>query len=348
LPGFFYADVGILSGSGGTGKTTLALWEMLHIVTARPLYGQVIERPGPVLFVTGEDSRAVVLARLHRIIEAVEPSLNDVEREAVDAGFAIWDVSSDAARLVDIDRTGRIAPTGFADEIITVCQALQPVMVTFDPLISFMPSETRVNDAEQSIIIEARRIVRKTDAMVRFITHVSQNSYRAGVTDQYAARGGTALPDGCRMVSVLTRVLDDSDTPPKTLKTEPDYVVFKLHRPKLSYTPPQPAVWISRAGYRFDFSAELPALPPAAQKAADAHQVLRFLASELSEGRRYTQRAIEDCRDELGMGRDQIRRAITEAQVAGKLKAEPLPPDERQGSRTTFLCPVYCANPPAQ
>jgi len=48
---YLYADVAVLAGPGGTGKTTLALWEAVHIALGRPLYGLTVHTPGNVVLV---------------------------------------------------------------------------------------------------------------------------------------------------------------------------------------------------------------------------------------------------------------------------------------------------------
>ncbi len=119
-----YADVATVSGAGGTGKTTHMLWEAIHIIIRRRLYGLDIEQPGAVIFITAEDARNVLLARLHRVMQDMDPPLTEAEIDAVEAGFIVWDASGDLSRLVDIDAAGRIMPTGFADAIIEAVRAV--------------------------------------------------------------------------------------------------------------------------------------------------------------------------------------------------------------------------------
>ena len=44
---FYYADVGVFIAPGGTGKTTLVLFEAVHIALGLPLFGLRIANPGP-------------------------------------------------------------------------------------------------------------------------------------------------------------------------------------------------------------------------------------------------------------------------------------------------------------
>ena len=61
---YLYRDVATFPGPGGTGKTTLFLFESVHIVLGRPLYGLEVVTPGVVAFVTAEDRRELLVARL--------------------------------------------------------------------------------------------------------------------------------------------------------------------------------------------------------------------------------------------------------------------------------------------
>ena len=343
-----YADVALVSAAGGTGKTTHQLYEAVHILTGRQLYGLEIEATGPVIMITAEDPRPVILARLHRVIEAMEPALSPAELAAVDTGFIVWDVSNDLCRLADIDASGRIMPTGFADEIICAARSVHPALIVLDPIVSFGPGESRVNDIEQALIVEARRIVRALDCAVRFITHVSQNAARGGTLDQYASRGGTALADGARMVSVLAPWKPgDRDEPPVTLNATAGTSVLKLARPKLSYAPPQPLIWLARDGYGFHWAMSAPPQAPDAALKAGANQVEAFLVSELAANRRHTRTTLEQARPQMtGITRNGLRQALAELEVSRRVVERDLPKDQWVGGRKKYLHPAK-SNPAA-
>ena len=337
-----FADVAVLAGAGGTGKTTHQLYESIHIITARELYGLPVESPGPVIFVSAEDGRRVIVARLRQVIRELNPPLSRIELETVARDFIVWDASGDLAKLVDIDSNGRITPTGFADSIVTAAKSIKPSVIIFDPIISFGPGETRVNDIEQALVVEARRIVQGLDCAVRFISHVSQAAAKGGDLGQYSPRGGTALSDGCRMVSVLAIHPPGGELPPPTLNTKPESTVLKLARPKLSYCPPQPVIWLARTGYSFEWALPPPEIPPERRLAGDADQLYRFIASEAVQNRHHTKATLEQACQTLGMRRERLRQALAELEVSGRVAIAPLP---QSGSKKAVIQPIRHAKP---
>lgn len=339
---YLYADVGQLVGPGGTGKTTKLLYEAACIALGWPLWGLRTTAPGWTLFVTAEDQRERLIARLREICAAME--LTPDQRQQVFRSVLFWDVTGTGAKLVTM-KDGNIVLTALADGIVDRHRADPPAVITFDPLVSFGASEQAVNDNEQALVTAARRIVRGLGCCVRYVHHTGKANARNGTTDQYSGRGGSALPDGSRMTTVLAR-WESSDTthgrPPPGCKPEPESSITILVRAKLSYAPPDlPQLWIKRTGFRFEHFAELRQSPEEAA-AARADQIERYLISQHKQGRYWTARQLEDAPD-LDMPRKALREALTALQVSGRLVPVKLPKALCQGSRTTYLRPINCA-----
>jgi len=334
-----YADLAQRVAPGGTGKTTLTLWEAVHIVLGLDLYGCKVVTPGWVLIVTAEDRRERLIARLRRIMD--DMSLNTRQRQTVQQGVLIWDVTGEPAKLVQ-ETDGNLILTPLVDRIIDVYQGDPPVLVEFDPLVSFGASENRVNDNEQALVRAARRIVNGLDCCVRYVHHTGKANARERNIDQYSGRGGSALPDGSRMTAVL-QAWTPKDTgyrPPKELSLNPKSSVTIYARPKLSYAPPNlPLIWIKREGYRFEWMQDLQR-SDVEMRAERAAQILRFLASEIQLERFYTKTSLRSRTSELRMSQHEIRNALEELVVANRLVNQPLPKQYRQGGRKEFLCPV--------
>jgi RecA-family ATPase len=235
--------------------------------------------------------------------------------------------------------------TGLADDIVSAYHDDPPAVVVFDPLASFGASEQAVNDNEQALITAARRIVRGLRCCVRFVHHTGKANARAATMDQYTGRGGSALADGSRMTTVLQRWEPSEETtlrPPPGCRPDGNSSITILVRAKLSYAPPNlPAIWIKRTGFTFEHFTELRLTPDEAAKAR-ADQIETYLTSQFKRGRYWTARTLEDKR-EHGLSKRELKAALAELRASGRVVDIPLPKDQVQGRRRTFLCPVHCA-----
>ena len=338
-----YADLAQRVAPGGTGKTTLTLWEAVHIVLGIDLYGCKVVTPGWVLIITAEDRRERLVARLRLIMDAME--LSPVQRAKVLRGVLPWDVTGEQAKLVQ-EMDGNLMLTKLPDQIIEAYADDPPVLVEIDPLISFGAAEQRVNDNEQALVSAARRIVNGLDCCVRFTHHTGKANAREKSVDQYAGRGGSALPDGSRMTIVLQTWSpnDPGPKPPETLDISQTSSVTIYARPKLSYCPPNlPLLWIKREGYEFTWVADQQRPPEVARKER-ADQLVRFLRSELRAQRYHTKNSVREETIALGMSQRQIRESVEELFVANRLMLRPMPESLRHGRRTDYLCPIEDAH----
>ena len=90
---YLYADVANLSAPGGTGKTTLVLYEAICIALGRPVHGMKVMKPGWTLIITAEDQRERLVARLREIMNSMD--LTNDERKTVMRGVLPWDVTGE-------------------------------------------------------------------------------------------------------------------------------------------------------------------------------------------------------------------------------------------------------------
>ena len=276
-----FADVAVLVAPGGTGKTTLMLYEAAHIVLGRPLYGLAVRRPGPVLIVTAEDSREMLVARLRAIVDALVLTPPEVARVLTDV--RISDVSGRPLKLTRVQGEA-VEPAGTVDEIIEAARALAPALVVIDPAVSFGIGEARVNDAEQGLVEAARRIRKELNTCVRYVHHVGKANARDSTLDQYSGRGGSAMPDGARMVTVL-QPLDASKWQDACGESLLDGEIgLVLARPKLSYVPPMPDILLCRKGYVFRHRGRA-VRTREEELAGNCDQVARLIEAECAAGR---------------------------------------------------------------
>ena len=339
---YLYCDVGALVGPGGTGKTTQILYEMACIALKRPLYGLDICRSGWCLYITAEDSREILVARLRKVMAAMD--LTDDERQAVMDRVLLWDVTGETIKLIEI-RNSNIELTTLPDAIVSAYQADPPVLVTFDPMASFGASEGMVNDNEQGIITAGRRIVRGLGCCVRFVAHTGKANARNKTTDQYTSRGGSALSDGSRMVAVMQmwQPGDERKLPPG-LTHSPESSITFLARSKLSYAPPNlPLIWNKRIGWTFEHVTEIPVSDEEREKTI-LDQVERIIHSEVKAGHYHSKKSLEESMAKYNLSRAAVRSAVERLIAYGRVVMADLPKGVGKGGWKTYLTTAKLAD----
>lgn len=291
---WFYEDVGCFIAPGGTGKTTLLLFQVLHIVLDRELFGHAVIAPGPVVILTAEDNRETLVARLRQM--CAEMGLTEQEVRRVREDVIITDVSGKGIKLTTVTKDV-VMPSAHLDRLVVELGVLCPSLLIVDPMVSFGVGESRVNDAEQGMIDAARRIRNTARCAVIYVHHTGKENARNGTTDQYSGRGGSALADGSRMVHVLKRVTNDEWAQATGDVLGEEDAGFLLARPKMTWCPPQPDIYLKRQGYtftHFDHIGETEGVKRVNQLADD--KVWEFLRDEWRRGAKHTQNTLVSAR----------------------------------------------------
>jgi AAA domain len=349
---YLLRDVSGISGPGGWGKTTLLIYEAVHVITGRPLYGRQILQTGGVVMITKEDSREITFGRLNEICRALK--LTKKEQQKVLANFYVEDVSENArAKIVEADRYGA-RPTGFVEEIIETYKGLNIAMVLLDPTSLLGPGETSGNDGMAELNSTGRKISRALGAAVRLVHHVSQAVYRGGIVDQYAARGGTAFTDNSRgsqqFMIITNRKIDYEDNTyevPATVDQGDldDGNVIAIFVHKMSYEKrDKTPILLVRGGfeYRYVPIERVDQSPMAkAQKLEENRNKLQdFVTAQFRAGTKHTKSALDDHLETIGLSRKELRIALTSLMDIKLLTEEKLPANERRTSRSKYLHPA--------
>lgn len=288
---WFYEDVGVFIAPGGTGKTTLLLFQLIHIVLGLELFGYEVRAPGPVILLTAEDSRETLVARLRFMCHELE--LTDEQVQEVRDSVIITDVSGMGIKLTTVEKDV-VMPSKQLDRLIVQVGLLCPSLVVIDPMVSFGVGESRVNDAEQGMIDAARRIRNTVRCAVLYVHHTGKMNAREETLDQYSGRGGSALADGARMVHVLQRLTPDKWTEKTGDALGPNEGGFVLARPKMTWCEPQPDIYLKRHGYVFDrYDAVGPSEGAAANMKKNADLLWQLLRDDWEKGVKHSGRTLE-------------------------------------------------------
>lgn len=316
VPDLLYADVRIRNAAGGTGKTTVALYEAVTIALARPLWGRETGDTRRTVIVTREDSREILAARMREVMRTM--GLSDREMSHVLQMVRIVDVSGERFRLSTIIDDVVEPHPGNIDWLTEQLSPIKPDWLIFDPLVSFGVGEARVNDAEHGLI-EAFRIFRnRLDCCVEGIHHTGKANAREKTLDQYSGRGGSSLADGARMVVVMQPLEPDEWDKATGARLRDGETGIVMALPKLSYAKKQEPIYILRNGYQFELASVIKR-----SKEQFAHetseQVLQFIKHEYGQGRRYCNKDLENSTNKMGLPRMKIREAVTELKIAGRV-----------------------------
>lgn len=329
-----FADVATLIAPGGMGKTTFELFQVIHVVLGLPLLGHKVIKPGPVLILTAEDSREILVARLRLIMDAME--LSDADRRRAINLICISDVSGSGFRLTHVVEQ-IVLPSDKIDQLIEGCRVLRPVLVVIDPAVSFSIGETRVNDSEQGLVEAARRLRNALGCCVQYIHHTGKENARNKTVDQYSGRGGSAFADGSRMVHVLQSVPADEWRDATGEDLGPNETGLILARPKMSYCPPPGDILIRRNGYLFTrVEPVTTGKVIALQRSADL--LFNLIANELKSGHLHTRNTLEAMKA-CDLSRPKIRNAVDWLISTGRLEDRPRPNAGAQGAKK-YLHPL--------
>lgn len=332
---YLYADVGVLTAPGGSGKTTLQLYEIVHIVLGRKLYNLEVKNCGWCLILTAEDPREICIARLREI--SIAMGLSPEEIAKIRRDIVIVDVSDFDMKLIRME-DGNIIISPDVDAIIARYKDDPPVMVVFDPSASFGVGESKINENEQGLIDASRKIRNAFKCCVRIVCHTGKANSREKTLDQYTSRGGSALPDGSRMVAVMqgwSPVMKEKL--PQGCKADSGSSVTILARPKITYAPPnQPLIFIQRTGWSFEHFTQVFISDEDTQKAVK-EQVLRFLSSQEVKGILHQRKSLESNATQMSLSRNEIRDTVAQLVAEGRVIEKPLPKERCKGAKKTYL-----------
>jgi len=288
-----------------------------------------------------------VLARLNWICRALR--LSETEMREVQRGFYVEDISASPTRLATVDRHGHVSATDFVDRLIEEYATANLSALTLDPTSLIGPGETSGNDGMAELMRVARRVCNGLKCAVRLVHHVSQNVARGGIADQYAGRGGTAFADNSRSNHQLKIVnsrrfshggseYEISDEVSDAAIANDEVLVIFIHKMSYAKRDTKPIVLL-RSGFAFNemHLARLENTVEARQERAAAaiERVVDFVRSRPEM--RFTKTTLGGYLKDLGLSRDDMRKAVDEALELERLEDAELERSERRGKRKSYL-----------
>lgn len=235
-PGYLRADVSLLVGTGGVGKSLLVLTDAVALATGKTLLaGRVPRRAYRVAYFTAEDGedeidrRVAVLAHVHHITQA-------------DLGGRLFIRPLRGHRIVMADRSGAATINReFIDMFIQFLKRIEVDVVIFDPLAAINGGIENSNDSMNRIIDALRDIAARANVAVRIVHHMRKDG-----EDVRGSRGGGALVDGVRQADAVMTMTEEQA---KRMRVPPDKRRnhFGIVDGKQNYAEPGDDQWFERA-----------------------------------------------------------------------------------------------------
>lgn len=203
-------DIHITTADGGTGKTTLKLFEAVQLALGERFIGFDCKQRGRTLFITGEDTAEKLAAMLGEIIEQMGLSFDrpgDSEKIQVILDSIVIKKDADLC-LVSKEKFTNFLVVN-QDAVRKLEEAVldfQPKMIVLDPISSFWGSEASLNDMNKVVTKFAAHFVEKYHVCFEMINHMGKSSSQTKDMSQFAGRGGSGLPSNSRVSRVMRRV----------------------------------------------------------------------------------------------------------------------------------------------
>lgn len=198
-------DIQITTADGGTGKTTLKLYEAICLALGDRFLGFDCKQRGKTLFITGEDTDKKLAAMLGAILRQMglfdEAIGNEEKIQCVLESIVIK--KDDDLCLIAKDKQGFLYPNPSAmEKVLHAVDDIKPKMIVFDPIASFWGSESALNDMNKVVTKFMARLAEQ-GICVEMINHMGKSSSANKDMSQFAGRGGSGLPSNSRVSRVL-------------------------------------------------------------------------------------------------------------------------------------------------
>jgi RecA-family ATPase len=314
-------DIHITTADGGTGKTTLKLYEAMCLANGDHFLGFQCLTPGKTLFITGEDTAA----KLGAMIGALAKQMGLFEQpERLQRVLESIVVKKDSDLcIISKDRQGFLHPNPQAmARVLEAVHDIKPKMIVFDPISSFWGSEAALNDMAKAVIKFVSNLVDESGACVELINHMGKVSSANKDMTQFAGRGGTGLPSHARVSRVLRSLNEEEYYELTNRSLENGISALMCNVNKFSDGSPlvnKPFI-ITRKGFLF----ERENLDPKKQREeneriSDTERVFKFVQETRSSGKYPTKNVIIGhfmvCGDKMSESR--VKRAIDMLQFMG-------------------------------
>ena len=198
-------DIQITTADGGTGKSTLKLYEAICLALGDRFLGFENKQRGKTLFITGEDTAEKLMAMTGQIARQMglyDPLPGNAEKLQIIRDSILIKKDDDLC-LISKDKQGFLFLNPEAlRKVNEAIEDIKPKMIVFDPISSFWGSESQLNDMNKVVTKFMSRIAER-GICTEMINHMGKSSSANKDMSQFAGRGGSGLPSNSRVSRVL-------------------------------------------------------------------------------------------------------------------------------------------------
>ena len=232
--------VGLLTGTGGLGKSYLILILAIAVATGRHVPPFRPAKAGKVLLINVEDDHEDIQQRLYWIVKLID--LNTDEQSLLVQNLVIFSGRGIIGPLAQLDQGNNPAPSKHYSWLRQQVRKHDPAMLCLDTKSRLFGLEENSNDHGAQWLSLLERLIAEHPAMaVLTVSHTSKAA--TNTADAHALRGASALADNSRFILSLTGV---SSEEAKSIGL-PENEVVKLSHVKSSYAMAQPPAFFRRS-----------------------------------------------------------------------------------------------------
>lgn len=205
LHGLPLGKIGCLAGPGGLGKTQIMTQLGFHIACGRD--GMV---KGGVIYIYGEDDRAVMSQRRAATLANLSPKLSENELADIKANFVTWHLDGIRVDLADEKSDGaqvfrrklKLAERNLRRKGVRLR------LIVLDTLSVFNGGKETLSEHVHAILGAMQRLCLETGASLVFLHHATKEAGASGNSGAGSVRGHSSLTNGVRWVTILSAMTE--------------------------------------------------------------------------------------------------------------------------------------------
>lgn len=198
-------EVSMVSSMGGLGKSRFALGLALAVASGVQMWTSFQPvRKAPVLYLSAEDGRAAMAARIKSYRDAYWREKPDLFDRVLAENFHLVCSVQESIGAYDRD-TNTVKPTAYYAEIMRWCRREKPALVVVDTLIDHCEGADENSNAQMKTFIRLlKQIAVESNGSVLVVHHNSKAAAGQEKVTQNDARGAASIVNSCRAVFIAT------------------------------------------------------------------------------------------------------------------------------------------------